>query len=130
MASTWRKRIVAAFVLSTVALAGHYAYSGFYQQINNFIRLDTYSRELSSERDRNGQYPTYFEKPDFWGRPVLYQTNGTTFLLVSYGADGISDSLEYSLAATVVPLIHRDACFKRNRDTIFIGRELVQGCAK
>ena len=128
--AAWRPIILVGIALSIVGTL-YYGYCSFYQQINNFIRLNGVARELSIEKERNGRHPAQFDRQDFWGRPILYQTDGRTFLLVSYGADGVPDRSSYAIAELgSPPVVRRDVCLERDRDTIFIGEHLVQGCAK
>ena len=105
-----RRAVVVSLVL--VVLAGAVVASGrsrirrFEAQVNNLILFGGYHRQLRRHFDEHGFYPVDLSQidprftgalpgHDWWGNPVLYETNGTAFVLVSYGKDGVPDGVDY-----------------------------------
>jgi hypothetical protein len=103
----------------------------FTKQINNFIRLDLYSRELSKVRTDTGAFPNSFDgRKDFYGREIVYIHDDEHFLLVSYVSDGEPDGLDYRAVLDIPVGERRDNCMVPSRDTVMIDGRIWQGCAK
>jgi hypothetical protein len=113
-----------------VVYVGWCGYS-FTEQINNFIKLDLCSREISKVRKGTGAFPAVFEgHKDYYGRDVVYVHDDGHFMLLSYGSDGVPDGLDYAKLLDVPVGKRRDNCLVPSRDTVLIDGHIWQGCAK
>jgi hypothetical protein len=79
----------------------------FNDQINNLETFKSYGHCLQESRARDGVYPNALDDirgcfqyinvsvgTDWWGNPVQYQSDGTKFVLISFGRDGKPDGLD------------------------------------
>jgi hypothetical protein len=60
---------------------------------------------------------------DGWGRPILFSNNGATFMLVSFGEDGIQDQVYYTDLACAVELFDEGISSEQ-------GGDVVQACGR
>ena len=70
--------------------------------------------------------PTYIKElptEDGWGRPILYSNNGATFLLASFGEDGIQDQVYYPDLVCGLELFYE-------RTSHGEGGDVVQACGR
>jgi len=98
-------------------------------QVNNYIRLDLYARQVERLRMSDGRYPAQFVGADFFGRDVLYRATADHFILVSFGKDGEPDT-DYSDWMSA-PLPTRTwICLNPDRDTVILDTGTVAACGK
>ena len=125
-----RGRVVLGLSLCLVVYLGWWLYA-FTKQINNFIRLDQFSREVRRVRDDTGTLPIAFAgHKDFYGREVVYIHDEQHFMLLSFGSDGRPDGFDYMTILDVPVGKRRDNCLAPWRDTVMIDGWIWQGCAK
>jgi len=125
-----RGRVIVGLSLGFVAYVGWWVYA-FPKQINNFITLDQYSREVRKVREDTGALPTAFDgRKDYYGGEVVYIHNDEHFMLVSYGSDGEPDGTDYAKFLDVPVGARKSNCMAPTGDTVMIGDRLWQGCAK
>lgn len=111
-----------------VAAACSRLYSAATLQVNNSISLITIVMRLKKVHERQGKYPLRYDAKDYHGRPVLYVSNGTSYLLVSYGADRIADR-QYELSE-VSGIEAADNCFDADEDSVVVTGEARVRCLK
>jgi hypothetical protein len=100
----------------------------FYTQVQNFTRLERFSRDINRVRETTGKYPLEFDGLDVWNRPVVYRTDGENFALISFGADGVADRPDYTLSTLLLLRLRTERiCPGLNGDTILVNGYLVQG---
>ena len=117
--------------LACLAYAARYCLTSFEDQIDNAILFQDAASTLALARSSAGVYPASFSCVDRWGRPALYLSNGSHYVLVSYGRDNVPDTADYAtwLAAGTLPRLER-SCFTPNADTLFVDGQAVRACFK
>jgi hypothetical protein len=92
------------------------------RQITTHARVTAVSAYLERYREKSGEYPTNLalalpeEKrsleylKDSWGNALWYETDGTSYLLVSYGLDGKPDGTDYRAVRNSAPRLNGRIC--------------------
>jgi hypothetical protein len=125
---THRKALGVIAIMFLAAWACVRLYSSATLQINNSISLRTIARRLEKVHQSLGKYPSSYVAKDYYGFPILYLSDGTSYLLVSYGADGIADR-QYKLSQ-VSDIERVDNCFSADEDSVVVNGESKVRCLK
>jgi Type II secretion system (T2SS), protein G len=109
------------------------------RQIRSIADGRSIAASLDQFRERHGVYPTHLAEAlpanwknlrDPWGHPWVYITDGSAFLLLSFGKDGIPDRNDYRLPLHSERVIFVKTCGQWNRDQIISNLDVHQGCGK
>jgi hypothetical protein len=102
----------------------------FTKQVDAWIVLDFYSRQLQKMHSEGGRYPATFDVRDRRGEPIAYFHNDAHFVLVSFGSDGTSDGPDYGeLLSSTGPIKGRRNCLRPALDTVIVDGAMWQGCS-
>ena len=137
MASRSVRLVLAAAAILAVAGAGVLLYRTraiAAKQRENAARLREVAAALERFRAERGSYPVALrqafsaaEPTDVFGRPLVYRSAETTFLLVSHGRDGIPDGGAYATAGDSEEARSRP-CGSLDVDTVVSSYGVGQAC--
>ena len=113
------------------------------KQIRNLELFKSYGRMLDSYHDTIGHYPYrlsildaepsilhYPVGQDLWGYPLRYESDGTGYVLVSYGKDGRPALADYWALRNQAHGAATNICLKWNADQILSDVGWHQSCGK
>jgi len=146
------RRTVLVVVFAGVATLGLGAYFGRVRpiqlgmkQVGNLVHMRGYVAALDDFREAHGRYPQTLKEAsadtklpqgerfvgglDLWGHPVLYRSDGSTYLLVSFGRDGQPDGSDYA-AMRAVGRLDNSPCGNPDADIIFTESGELRTCGK
>lgn len=97
--------------------------------------------QIEQYREEHGRYPLTLAtalppsqsaplRKDGWGNRWVYITDGSAFLLLSFGRDGKPDRTDYRLLAGQGDIEFRSTCGDWDADQIISNRGIHQGCGK
>ena len=98
-------------------------------QVANLEHMRRYDLEIRSYWQAHGSFPRSFSGLDSWGHPVSYVSDGTQYLLVSYGRGGRPDGSDYTAMRSIGEL-RNEPCADVNADIIFADRGELRNCGK
>lgn len=86
----------------TAITYGAAQWSRFGDQVRNLESMTEVARSIEELMGETGEYPVSLNlvsaglsRNDWWGRRLHFQSSGSTFVLVSYGRDGIPNGQDY-----------------------------------
>jgi len=112
------------------------------RQIRTHAVVTAVGASLNVYREENGRYPTdlalalpegrepteYLVDP--WGHALWYESNGASFLVVSYGRDGKSDGTDYQAVRAAAPRMNRQICQDYDADEVISDAGWHRTCGK
>jgi len=111
------------------------------RQVQEFGKLQVYAEALAKYREDHGHYPTalrdglssieWLSPEDEWCTPLVYQSDGTSFVLASLGKGGQPEFADYSALRDQVPRdANPDECNDLQADQVVTDRGWYRGCGK
>lgn len=117
--------LLVAFLILAVGLAC-YAWART-DQTRNSIKLLEYVRVLERHHEESERYPSTVSGYDYYGFPLIYLSDGDSYILVGVGKDGKADQ-EYHIGSSLQK--KDENCLSPSKDTIVVSGRVVVGCLK
>jgi hypothetical protein len=118
-----------------------------FKQVENIVHMRHYTFALDEFHQRHSQYPKRLEEAvieadlapetknsllplrDSWGHGVRYESDESSYLLVSFGRDGRPDGSDYS-AMRAVGRLDNAPCRSFDADIVLTDQGELRNCGK